>query len=205
MKSISKICLIGISVAAFSLTPVFAETNNTGSTSTASPTASVTTVKPTETKDIENLVQGAGKEYFACMARATSARDESIVGGVSAYASGLTSAYSVRRSAVSTAWNSSENKESVQKAINDAEKAFKNSLNATQKTWNEVQNGANKQFSTARTECMKLSSGTTNNNQNIQSLMERIKQLEAQIKELRAKATSGVNKMFIPPTATNTQ
>lgn len=202
MKSISKICLLGVSIALLGLTPAFAETNNSGSV------PSTTAVKPVEIKEVENLVQGTGKEYFACMARAASSRDEIIVNGISAYASGLTSAYSARKTAIATAWNSSDNRDTVQKAVNDAEKVFKDSLNAVQKNWNEVQNGANKQFSTARTECVKLSTAikpTTDNNQNIQSLLEKIKQLEAQIKELRARSASGVSGAVTPQSTSNTQ
>jgi|GEM_PF-3198841 len=198
MKNIRLICLLGVAALLFGIVPALAETEtNTGSaTGTTYPSAEVKAVPPIEsTKAIsENIIQGSGKEYFACMAKATSAREDSFLSGFNTFNSSAASAYSARKTALASAWTSSDNREIVQKAVNSVESAFRDSFNTAQKQWNITQQTITKKFNEDRVACVKLSTPQSTTGQaTSQSLIERIKQLEAQIKELMLKLNaSGV-------------
>lgn len=149
---------------------------------------SITPMPKTDINEDSIAVQGTGKEFFSCMGRTAETRENALISSIQSYQSAAVSARNAYKSALVAAWNSSEDKGAVQTALKTAEKNFKDSMTVAEKAQNTVKESAQKQFNTDRTACLKLSTTTINTNNGgnttIQSLLEMIKKLQAQIKEL---------------------
>ena len=168
-------------------------------TNTAYPT-SVTSMPKIESGEDSGAVQGTGKEYLSCMSRAVDTRESALISALQTYQSTVISARTAYKSTIVAAWNSSEDKNTVQTALKTAEKNLKDSMTGAEKVQNTAKESAQKQFNADRTACLKLSTTTVNTNNGanptVQSLLEMIKKLQAQIKEL----TSGNKQPVQQPT-----
>ncbi|MDD4931200.1 MAG: hypothetical protein PHG66_03565 [Candidatus Colwellbacteria bacterium] len=207
MKKIGILAIV-IAIAALGFTSALAEV--TTETNTASGTISAPTVSSAEiekTKENTEIITGYGKDYFVCMGKAISVREDAFISGLSAFNSSTQNAYAIRKTSLISAWNSSDDRNVIQKAVNDAEKTFKDTRSAAEKNWSSVQKKTSEDFNVSKTACIKLSTAIkpTTSASTQQSLLEMIKQLQAQIKELQAKLTAPKPATTIAPASTTTQ
>ncbi len=186
MKKVFLVSLIG--VAAILSTPLASAQNDATGTIQKTPVP-YSDIQKTISSDDSTTVQGSGKEYLSCMSKATDIRESALLSALQAYHSSIISAHSSYKSAIVSAWNSSEDKNTVQTALNNAQKSLKESLSAAEKTQAETKQTVHKQFSTEKSACLKLSTATkptTGDQQSFQSLYDLIKKLQAQIEELKS-------------------
>ncbi|BFT94494.1 MAG: hypothetical protein MNSN_10820 [Minisyncoccus archaeiphilus] len=90
--------------------------------------------------------------YYACISLAISTREDAYIARWNNYSSSLASAYATRKTGLVSAWASAD-KETVKKGVNDAAKAFKDSLLEAKKKWIESEKEIVSKMKADKEEC----------------------------------------------------
>ncbi len=89
---------------------------------------------------------------IACVKTAITKREDALIAGESAYATAVGSAYTARKTALLSAWDSADAK-TRRSAVRAADQAFKSAVQTARKTWNTTRRGAWNTFGTERKAC----------------------------------------------------